>query len=336
MSAVVRGRRPAAGVGPADLLLLRAALLAGASPAAALAEVDHPSLASVNAALRVGTPLEQLAARGSALPSSVVRLLRTLAMADLVGSAASPAVGALLDGTTATLRLQALMAARSAQAVLSARLLVALPLVGAVGLALLDRGARGLLLSASGAVLASVALVLVLLAVLWMRVLLTRAAASAAAADPLVGTCDSGTDPGDLPTVELLELLALALSAGVGLPEAVRLVARIAAPDTAGLMAQVAGRLHSGMSPVQAMPEQLGEVGRLLDLSERFGAPTAEALRVLADDIRRRAAAAAETAAERLTVHLVFPTTLLLVPAFGLLVVVPTLASSLGGSGPGP
>lgn len=141
--------------------------------------------------------------------------------------------------------------------------------------------------------------------------------------------------PGGLPTVEAIELVALALSAGVGLVEACRLAARLGPPEVRPALADVAAHLSSGAQPAHAFPAQLGELAHLIDLTHRWGAPTAEALRLLAGDIRVRAATAAEEAAERLTVQLVFPTTLLLVPAFGLLVVAPLVASSLSGVGLG-
>lgn len=139
--------------------------------------------------------------------------------------------------------------------------------------------------------------------------------------------------PGTLPTVEAVELVALALSAGVGLAEACRLAARLGPLEVRPALAEVAARLGSGAQPADAFPTQLTELAHLIDLTHRWGAPTAEALRLLAGDIRARAATAAEEAAERLTVQLVFPTTVLLVPAFGLLVVAPLVASSLSGVG---
>jgi Flp pilus assembly protein TadB len=135
--------------------------------------------------------------------------------------------------------------------------------------------------------------------------------------------------PGALPTVEGLELMALAMSAGVDLAEATRLAARLGPPESAPVLTAVAGRLSAGLDVAEAFPPRLAELVHLIEVTRHWGAPTAEALRLLAGEIRDRAAVAAEGAAERLTVQLVFPTTLLLVPAFGLLVVTPMVASSL-------
>lgn len=132
-----------------------------------------------------------------------------------------------------------------------------------------------------------------------------------------------------LPTVQAIELLAVALSGGVGLLEAVRVTATLAPPEVRPVLRHIAAGLRAGLQPAEAFPDQLTEVAGLIDISYRWGAPIAQSLRMLAADLRDRAAIAAEEAAERLAVRLVFPTTLLLVPAFGLLVVTPMMASIL-------
>ncbi|MEE8601265.1 type II secretion system F family protein [Euzebya tangerina] len=141
----------------------------------------------------------------------------------------------------------------------------------------------------------------------------------------------SPADARQLPTVEAIELLALALSSSAPLPTACALVGEACAGPTGRVFDRVAAGLHMGADPDEAFPEPLAEVARLLSLTRRWGAPSAKALRLLAADLRTRAASAAEEAAERLAVRLVFPTTLLLVPAFGLLVVVPLAVSMLSG-----
>jgi tight adherence protein B len=325
---------------PVDLLVVRAALSAGALPVEALCQVQAPVLGALRASLRTGTPLTTAMVQAGPLPPAAAGLVRTMAMADAVGAPAGTAVEAVLAGVSASSRLIALIRTRSAEALMSARLLIGMPVFAAAALAVLDDGARAFMTGTLGVVLVGAALAMIGVAACWMRWLLRRIACAGSTADPLVGPRSAAgpvapEHPGGLPTVEALGLVAMGLSAGVGLAESCRLSSSLVAPGMRDVLEGIARSLAAGNAPSRALPPQLAELAHLIDVTERFGAPTAEALRVLADDIRDRAAAAAEAAAERLTVQLVFPTTLLLVPAFGLLVVAPTLASSLGGPGPG-
>ncbi|CAN5282574.1 hypothetical protein BH23ACT9_BH23ACT9_03410 [soil metagenome] len=397
--------------GAADLLVIRATLIAGAGPAQALQQTTASALSPVRRSLSAGTGLAQLAADlrvpqprqrrfrtppggpvdALALPPAAAALVRALAVAEVAGAPAGPAVEGVLEGLRSDLRLQGLVRIRSAQAVISARFLIALPVVAAIGLALLDGGARRFLTSPPGVVVAVVAALLIGVASLWMGRLLRSVAGAGSTADPLVAPGREGADPvmlavvvsglvgavaagflagvvialamravgpmalrrvptaaadgetarpsaaavepshpGGVPTAETLDLLALALAAGLGLAPACRLVARLGPCEVRPVMSAVAARLSTGATAHEALPGQLAELAHLIDLTGRWGAPIAEPLRLLAGDLRDRAAVAAEEAAERLTVRLVFPTTLLLVPAFGLLVVAPLVASSLG------
>jgi hypothetical protein len=72
-------------------------------------------------------------------------------------------------------------------------------------------------------------------------------------------------------------------------------------------------------------------MGQTLAAAQRWGAPAAPALRDLATDLREQRRAAVEAAAERLQLVLIFPTTLLTLPAFILAVVPPLLWSTLHG-----
>lgn len=391
-----------------DLLVVQATLAAGAGPAAALHEVTNPVMAPVVAALRGGVGLPALAAglhehpgvgsragRRAPAPSGIMRLptaaaalVRALALAEVVGAPAGPAVDGVLDAVRADLRLHGVIRIRSAQAVTSARFLVGLPVLGGVVLAALDPAARAFLGSPLGLAVMAGAGLLIGLAALWIRRLLGGIAGAGSEADPLVAS-DGGAwarllrvavaagvgiavvatpalgalaallvvlgrplvhrrsdpeeaeevvvaAPGALPTVEALELVALGLAAGVGLGAACHLVARLGPVPTRPVLAGVATRLDAGTPPAEAFPTRLAELAHLVDITGRWGAPIADSLRLLAGDLRDRAATAAEEAAEQLTVRLVFPTTFLLVPAFGLLVVAPLVASSLSGIRLGP
>ncbi|HUG83967.1 MAG TPA: type II secretion system F family protein [Euzebya sp.] len=398
---------------PNDLLVVQAMLAAGAAPQDALGEVSCPALTPIRGALQAGVALPAIAgglrhpperrwwrgprAATHCLPPASAALVRAMAVAEVVGAPAGPAVQRVLDGVRDAVRLHDLIRIRSAQAVVSARFLIGLPLVAAAGMALLDPAARRFLTSPLGTAVAALAGVLIASAAMWIHRLLAGIAGAGSRADPLVATGEGrdpvpavavgtgvvaaigagpivglvagvvlllggpsvirrlrrprgrGTEPGHdateraarvspavpgaLPTVEAIELMALAMSAGVGLTEACRIVARLGSLEVRPALGDIAARLASGTPPAHAFPAQLSELAHLIDLTHRWGAPTAEALRLLAGDIRCRAATAAEEAAERLTVQLVFPTTVLLVPAFGLLVVAPLVASSLSGVG---
>lgn len=392
----------------ADLLAVRAMLAAGAGPTDMLADLDVPGLLPVRAAVSAGTSLGELAgehASGPAdRPPAVASLVRALAMTEAVGAPAGPAVDGILDGLAAATRLRGLVRLRSAQALLSAQFLVALPVVAAVGLSLLDGDVRGFMTSPVGMVLMGVAAMLIAGAAWWIRRLVATVAAAGSRADPLASpsagrpdpalvitlvvavvagmaagpagaaaaaagtallggpvrrrirtggpqdprsggatpaterrlTFDRVDQPGAVPTAEAIDLLAVAISSGEGLAQACRLTAALAPPETRPAFHHVAAGLAAGLDPADAFPAQLAEMAGLIQVSHRWGAPVAQSLRMLTADLRDRAAVAAEEAAEQLTVRLVFPTTLLLVPAFGLLVVTPMMASLLGDVRLGP
>lgn len=332
-------RRRAEDVGPTDLLAVRAALVAGATPTQALDEVICPTLDAVRRAVAAGVPLARIAADDPDLPPAASSLVRVMAVAELAGAPAVEAVDAVQSAVDQQSRLQATVRVRSAQAVLSARFLTGLPVLGALALVAVDADARRVLVGPLGVVLVGAAGMLIAVAVLWMRRLLHAVARAGTAADPLLpdrpprrATRRAADRPVvDLPTAEVIDLVALALSAGLGLAEAVRTAATVGPTATRPALDRTARSLAVGVAPRDAFPDGLAEAAHLIDITHRWGAPTAEALRVLATELRDRAATAAETAAERLTVHLIFPTTTLLVPAFALLVVVPTVAAMLGG-----
>ena len=137
----------------------------------------------------------------------------------------------------------------------------------------------------------------------------------------------------ELPFV--VELFRLALGAGLGVHHAVAAVA-----------ARAPARLRPALEGVVAR-ERLGEpladaLGRLLDLgpglrpmtvalvgAERDGAPAGPGLERAASEARLAHRRRAEEAARRLPVQLLFPLVGCILPAFGLLTVVPLLAASL-------
>jgi len=91
-----------------------------------------------------------------------------------------------------------------------------------------------------------------------------------------------------------------------------------------------------------SLAEALDDVGRdepvlrdvtdALAVAERSGAPIADLLARLADDARIGLRRRSEAHARRVPVRLLFPLVFLVLPAFGLLTVVPALAAGLRNS----
>jgi tight adherence protein C len=75
----------------------------------------------------------------------------------------------------------------------------------------------------------------------------------------------------------------------------------------------------------------LAPVADALLVSDRFGTPVGDALGRLATDLRADLRRRAEARARTIPVRLLFPLVFLVLPAFGLLTVVPAVAAGLGG-----
>jgi Flp pilus assembly protein TadB len=131
---------------------------------------------------------------------------------------------------------------------------------------------------------------------------------------------------------ETVALVAVALDAGLPPPTALAEVARLAPEAAQPLLARGAARVQGGWTCEEAFAgTALAPLGQTLAAAQRWGAPAAPALRDLAAELRERRRAAVEAAAERLQLVLIFPTTLLTLPAFILAVVPPLLWSTLRG-----
>ena len=132
-------------------------------------------------------------------------------------------------------------------------------------------------------------------------------------------------------TPEAVELLALALSSGLSVVAAVGVVAEMGPPASREHLTRAHRRLEAGWTPAGAFDRTpLASLGDLLEAVDRWGAPAAPTLRGYAEELRAVRRVAAEEAAERTQLALVFPTTLLTLPAFALAIVPPLVWIGFG------
>lgn len=308
-----------------DLVMIRAALHTGAGPALSIiraAEFAKTGSALQHLATRLisGETLSEIA-QASLQADTTGRVIRVLAMADRCGSAAGPVVDEVISVIRQAERMAANVRAKQAEARVTATILIALPLIGLVIAVMSGEGAREFLTSTLGLSVLAIAAVLMALAAWWMAYLARGVARAARAVDPLVGRNGKQADP----TAELIDLLALAMGAGMGPAQAFFAVAALTPNPQRDLSAKAARSWHMGHDPIEAMPDALHDVGLILAASSTWGAPVVPALRMQAEDLRARANEAALEAAEGLSARLVLPTTLLLMPAFMLVMTTPVL-----------
>jgi Flp pilus assembly protein TadB len=133
-------------------------------------------------------------------------------------------------------------------------------------------------------------------------------------------------------TPEVAELLAVAVDAGLPPVAAVAEVAELGPPAARPALATAARRQRAGWAVDEAFAGSgLEPLGAVLAAAGRWGAPVGPALRRLAAEGRADRRAAGDAAAERAQLVLVFPTTLLTLPAFVLAVVPPVLWTAFAG-----
>lgn len=142
----------------------------------------------------------------------------------------------------------------------------------------------------------------------------------------------------DLP--EVVDLLALALGAGLNVPLAVEAVGRRGTGPLAAEMASAAEATRRGQRLADALDDLADRCGdqvrplmSLLASGERYGVPLGESLDRLAVDVRGARRRQAEEAARRLPVKMLFPLVVCILPAFALLTLGPLLLTSFGDLG---
>jgi pilus assembly protein TadC len=140
---------------------------------------------------------------------------------------------------------------------------------------------------------------------------------------------DDGVLAGELPVT--LDLLAVAVEAGCTPHVAVELAQRWAPPATAARLTEVREACALGATFGDALVDigerapRLRALADALLASDRLGAPVGPALFGLAEEQRAELRRRAEVHARRVPVRLLFPLVFAVLPAFGLLTVIPTL-----------
>ena len=135
---------------------------------------------------------------------------------------------------------------------------------------------------------------------------------------------------------EAVDLLHVAVGAGLSVHQAVAAVGpRVVGPLGDELVRAVAhaSRGRRLADALDDIPSRAGEITRALvgalTAAERYGAVLSESLERLAAEVRADNRRAAEAAARRVPVKLLFPLVVCILPAFGLLTVAPLIASAL-------
>jgi tight adherence protein C len=134
---------------------------------------------------------------------------------------------------------------------------------------------------------------------------------------------------GELPVT--LDLLGVAVEAGCTPYLAVDLAQRWAPPAMSARLTEVREACALGATFGDALDDLGARAPRLRPLtdallaSDRLGAPVGPALARLADEQRAELRRRAEAHARRVPVRLLFPLVFAVLPAFGLLTVIPTL-----------
>lgn len=357
-----------------DLLRVRAALAVGLPPAEALASARGVQLTRMARMVGLGQPLATVARTigGELGALGAGPLLRGLALAERSGHGAIDAVDVALrlrhDAEIDDLRL----AAKTAQATGTARLLTALPIAAWALLMVVDPTALAFYGTPIGWACAAACLVLGAAGHRWSRRLVRRAAAAAGLADPLataavpfdttraavvaVPVAVAGwvavhpvvgllaglamgswsgrprTVPTAPPctTVEVVALLAMLLRTEAGLATALDHLAEVTPDPLDDQLRAIGRRVRAGTGTEAAFAGTgLAEVGAVLAITEQWGVASATPLELLSEAVRVHQRAAAETAAERVQLALVFPTTLLTLPAFVIAVVPPLVWTAL-------
>jgi Flp pilus assembly protein TadB len=139
---------------------------------------------------------------------------------------------------------------------------------------------------------------------------------------------------GELPHV--VDLMTAALGAGAAPTTALSLVAEVVEPVMGEELRRFTTRLELGTDPAtvwaaMSRHPQLGRLGMTLHRSSESGAPVADALLRLSEDLRARRRASVEEKVRQVEVRAAVPLGVCLLPSFILVGVVPLVAGSVTG-----
>jgi tight adherence protein C len=139
---------------------------------------------------------------------------------------------------------------------------------------------------------------------------------------------------------DVLDLLVVCVEAGLGLLEAIKIVGDETKAQQLVIgdeLSQVAGEVNAGSSLGQAL-RALADRSGVADIkplaatliqSEQLGAAIGPALRAISDSIRTRRRMAAEEAAQKTTVKILFPLVLMILPAMLLIIIGPAIVQTV-------
>ncbi|HEY5231810.1 MAG TPA: type II secretion system F family protein [Galbitalea sp.] len=275
-------------------------LAAGISPVAAwgyLGDDELPAQVAARCRSGVGIPDAIVAASSAAAPRDRVAwrgLATAWAVATEVGAPLAPTLRAFASSLRDLAQAQREITVALAAPIATARLVLALPAVGILFGMLLGFDTLGTLFTTTigwGCLVIGVGLMVG--ATRWNRRLVRLA------------------QPRDLTPGLGFDLLAIAVSGGGSLERA----------QTSVATAIERFALDESIST--------GGTDEVLDLSRRAGIPAAELLRSEADESRRRARAEVSARAQALSIRLMIPLGVCVLPAFMILSVVPLLVSVL-------
>lgn len=288
---------------------------------------------------------------------------RALRVAAATGAPAVPALDASIAAEGDRRARQRALRVATAQARTVAGALVTLPAIGLLGIGgLMDEPLWRFYLTPTGAIVGSCGLGLILVGVAVVVALERRATRQpvarrsrplaaavvglplAIAISPLAGMVGAliagivtgrGPRPGYVEGAdEAADLLATAVSGGLGVSAAMRHVADVLDERYRAVAVDLrrAALAHDLQRDVEMAPGLDRVVLALLSAS-RLGAPATAVLRRLAADVRADEATRALEASERLPAQLAFPTALFFLPASVLIVGAPLAAAGLRAAG---
>ena len=125
----------------------------------------------------------------------------------------------------------------------------------------------------------------------------------------------------------VLDVMSLGLDAGISWDRATRYAATCAPQQLQVALERAAHRLSLGAAPHEVWTDELAHVGAVVERSFRSGAPVSILLRQQADALRADERLRRLQRSRRLGEQVLIPVTMLGMPGFFLLALIPTLAS---------